>query len=88
VSPHISVVRLTLPSWDIVNKQGQTWIPGITAARTIRLHLLCLLVLQKSAQHESSTTILTFTEQKCYWHLLQLAPFHSNSIFPAMLDLI
>jgi hypothetical protein len=88
VSPHISVVRLTLPSWDIVNKQGQRWIPGITAARTIHLHLLCLLVLQKSAQHESSKTSLAFTEQKCCRHLLQLAPLYSNSISPAMLDLL
>ncbi len=88
VSPHISVVRLTLPSWDIVNKQGQRWIPGITAARTIHLQLLCLLVLQKSAQHESSKTSLAFTEQKCCQHLLQLALFHSNSISPAMLDLL
>ncbi len=81
-------IRLTLPSWDIVNKQGQRWIPGITAARTIHLHLLCLLVLQKSAQHESSNTSLEFTEQKCCRHLLQLAPFYSNSISPAMLDLL
>ncbi len=88
VSPHISVVRLTLPSWDIVNKQGQRWIPGITTARTIHLHLLCLLVLQKSAHHESSKTSWAFTEQKCCRHSLQLAPFYSNSISPAMLDLL
>jgi hypothetical protein len=88
----MSVVRLSLPSWDMVNKQGQRWIlAGITPAWTIHLHLLYTSYSsQHSAQHERQMFNDKFsihrTEVQDCQQLLQLSwPFHSNCISHAML---
>lgn len=90
----MSVVRLRLPSWDVVNKQGQRWIlAGITPAWTIHLHLLYTSYSsQHSAQHERQMFNDKFsiqrTEVQDCQQLLQLSwPFHSNCISPAMLGI-